>query len=78
MIIATKKHERSPWVAEEQERGEWVVVVADVALKKEFRKKRKAHYDLRAFDDLREDGTGKNVQVYDMALTQGIPLIMKG
>lgn len=53
-------------------------VEADVALKKEFRKKRKAHYDLRAFDDLREDGTGKNVQVYDMALTQGIPLIMKG
>ncbi len=38
---------------------------------------RKIHYDLRAFNDLRCDSTGKNVKVYDMVLTQGIPLIIK-
>ena len=48
----------------------------DILLKKEFRS-RKIHYDLRAYDDLRTDRTGKNVNVYDMALTQGIPLIIK-
>ena len=45
-------------------------------MKKMLRKK-KIHYDLRSFDDLRADSTGKNVNVYDMALTQGIPLIIK-
>lgn len=48
----------------------------DISLKKVFRNK-KIHYDLRAYDDLRSDRTGKNVNVYDMALTQGIPLIIK-
>lgn len=48
----------------------------DISQKKVFRNK-KIHYDLRAFDDLRSDSTGKNVNVYDMALTQGIPLIIK-
>ncbi len=38
---------------------------------------RKIHYDLRAYDDLRKDTTGKNVNVYDWVLTQGIPLIIK-
>lgn len=48
----------------------------DISQKKAFRNK-KIHYDLRAYDDLRSDSTGKNVNVYDMALTQGIPLIIK-
>ena len=48
----------------------------DVALKKQLRE-RKIHYDLRAFNDLRADATGKNVNVYDLALIQGIPLILK-
>lgn len=49
----------------------------DAQLKKKFRNELKAHYDLRSFDDLRADATGKNSQVYDQVLTQGIPLIIK-
>ncbi len=45
-------------------------------LKREYRD-RKIHYDLRAFDDLRRDVTGKNVNVYDYVLIQSIPLIIK-
>ena len=51
-------------------------VEKDIAQKKVLRKQ-KIHYDLRSFDDLRADSTGKNVNVYDMALTQGIPLMIK-
>ena len=56
--------------------GEQKAVEKDVSLKRQLRS-RKIHYDLRAFSDLREDGTGKNVNVYDMVLIQGIPLIVK-
>lgn len=52
------------------------LVEEDISQKKILRSK-KIHYDLRSFDDLRTDSTGKNVNVYDMALTQGIPLIIK-
>ncbi len=34
------------------------------------------HYDLRAYDDLCNDGTGKDVRVYDRVLIESIPLIM--
>ena len=57
---------------EEQE-----LVEKDISQKKILRNTKKVHYDLRSFDDLRADSTGKNVNVYDMALTQGIPLIIK-
>ena len=53
------------------------LVEEDIAQKKILRNTKKVHYDLRAFDDLRADSTGKNVNVYDMALTQAIPLIIK-
>ena len=56
--------------------GESLLVENDISQKKILRD-RKVHYDLRAFDDLRSDCTEKNVNVYDMALTQGIPLIIK-
>ena len=49
---------------------------ADITLKRALRKQM-VHYDLRAFDDLRRDATGKNVQVYDQALVQGMPLILR-
>ena len=49
----------------------------DPSQKKILRGEKKAHYDLRSFDDLRSDATGKNAQVYDKVLTQGIPLIIK-
>lgn len=52
------------------------LVEEDISQKKVLRSK-KIHYDLRAYNDLREDSTGKNANVYDMALTQSIPLIIK-
>ncbi len=52
------------------------MVEQDISLKRALRD-RKVHYDLRAFDDLRDDVTGRNVNIYDMALTQAIPLIIK-
>lgn len=80
--LAEVEHNR--WSVEELILGyrplddeEQKLVEEDIRYKKEFRSARKAHYDLRAFDDLRTDATGKNVNVYDMALTQGIPLIIK-
>ena len=48
----------------------------DITLKKTYRNK-KIHYDIRAFNDLRADVTGKNVYIYDMVLCQSIPLIMR-
>ena len=51
-------------------------LVEDDISQKKILRSQKIHYDLRAFDDLRADSTGKNVNVYDMALTQGIPLII--
>ena len=60
-----------PTTDEEQQ-----LIENDITQKKILRNK-KIHYDLRAYDDLRSDSTGKNVNVYDMALTQGIPLIIK-
>ena len=59
-------------VTEEERR----FVEDDISQKKTLRD-RKVHYDLRAFEDLRSDCTAKNVNVYDMALIQGIPLIIK-
>lgn len=51
-------------------------VEADISMK-EVLKKRKIHYDLRAYNDLRPDGTGRPVQVYDRCLSACIPLIAK-
>lgn len=81
-ILAEVEHNR--WSVEELILGyrpvddeEQKLVEENIKLKKTFRNTRKAHYDLRAYDDLRSDSTGKNANVYDMALTQGIPLIIK-
>lgn len=45
--------------------------------KKWYRKTKDVHYDLRAYDELEVDATGKNAQVYDYDLTACIPLIAK-
>lgn len=45
-------------------------------LKKEY-KKRDIHFDLRAYSELEDDGTGKNARVYDYDLTACIPLMVK-
>lgn len=52
------------------------LVEADISQKKVLRES-KIHYDLRSYDDLRQDVTGKNTKVYDLAMTQSIPLIIK-
>ena len=81
-ILTEVEHNR--WSVEELilgyrpvDKQEKEVVEKDISQKKILRDTKKVHYDLRAFDDLRADSTGKNVNVYDMALTQGIPLIIK-
>ena len=42
---------------------------------KNIYKKKKIHYDLCSYRELREDKTGQNVRVYDYDLTSCIPLI---
>ena len=42
---------------------------------KNIYKKKKIHYDLCSYRELREDKTGQNVQLYDYDLTACIPLI---
>ena len=81
-ILTEVEHNR--WSVEELILGyrpvnqeEQRLIEKDIAQKKVLRDTKKVHYDLRSFDDLRADSTGKNVNVYDMALTQGIPLIIK-
>lgn len=80
-ILTEVEHNR--WSVEELILGyrpateeEKKLVDEDISQKRVLRSK-KIHYDLRAYDDLQADSTGKNVNVYDMALTQGIPLIIK-
>ena len=82
-INTLTKVEHNRWSVEELILGyrpvtdkEQNIIEEDVTQKKVLRRQ-KIHYDLRAFDDLRADSTGKNVNVYDMALVQGIPLIIK-
>lgn len=53
------------------------IIATDVKVQKNVYKARKIHYDLRAYHDLRPDGTGKPVQVYDLCLTSCLPLIAK-
>lgn len=60
-----------PCTEEEQQEIE-----ADISLKDVFKKK-KIHYDLRAFNDLRPDETGVSVKVYDLCLCSCLPLIAK-
>ena len=61
-----------PCTDEEQEQ-----IAADVKSQKKEYKARKIHYDLRAYNDLRPDGTGKPVQIYDLCLSSCLPLIAK-
>ena len=80
-VLAEVEHNR--WSVEELILGwrpcfdrEQREIEADINLKEEF-KKRKIHYDLRAYNDLRPDGTGRPVQIYDRCLSACIPLIAK-
>lgn len=53
------------------------IIAADVKTQKDSFKARGIHYDLRAYNELRPDGTGKPVQVYDLCLSSCLPLIAK-
>lgn len=79
-LISRVEHNR--WNAEELMLGfrpctddEQAEIEADISKKSEY-KERLVHYDLRAYDDLRADGTGKNVNTYDLCLSASIPLIV--
>ena len=61
-----------PCTDEEQER-----IAADVETQKDAFKARKIHYDLRAYNDLRPDKTGRSAKVYDLCLSAALPLIAK-
>lgn len=78
-IIAEVEHNR--WSVEELLLGfrpctdeEQADIEADISKKDEY-KNRLVHYDLRAYNDLRADSTGKNVNTYDICLSASIPLI---
>lgn len=61
-----------PCTDEEQEK-----IAADVKTQKKAYKALKVHYDLRAYNDLRPDETGKSVEIYDLCLCSCLPLIAK-
>ncbi len=61
-----------PCTDEEQDK-----IAADVETQKDAFKARKIHYDLRAYNDLRPDKTGKSAKVYDLCLSAALPLIAK-
>ena len=81
-ILAQVEHNR--WSVEELILGfrpctddEQDKISTDVKTQKNAYKSRKIHYDLRAYDELRPDGTGKPVQIYDFCLSSCLPLIAK-
>lgn len=61
-----------PCTDEEQDK-----IAADVETQKDAFKARKIHYDLRAYNDLRSDRTGKSAKMYDQCLSAALPLIAK-
>ena len=80
-VLAQVEHNR--WCVEELILGfrpcteeEQRTVEADIS-QKAILKKRGIHYDLRAYDDLRPDETGKSVKIYDLCLCSCLPLIAK-
>lgn len=80
-LLAEVEHNR--WSVEELILGfrpctedEQIQIEADIQLKP-IMKGRKIHYDLRAYNDLRPDETGKSVKVYDHCLCSCLPLIAK-
>ena len=61
-----------PCTDEEQDK-----IAADVDTQKDAFKARKIHYDLRAYNDLRPDKTGRSAKIYDLCLSAALPLIAK-
>ena len=81
-ILAQVEHNR--WNVEELILGyrsctdeEQDKIAADVDTQKDAFKARKIHYDLRAYNDLRPDKTGRSAKIYDLCLSAALPLIAK-
>ncbi len=51
-------------------------IEANLTLKDSYKKNRYAHYDIRSFEDLRIDSTGRNSGEYDICISACIPLIL--
>jgi hypothetical protein len=45
--------------------------------RKKYWKERFIHYDIRPFDGLKEDNTGRKANVYDEVIVRSLPLILK-
>ena len=80
-LLAQVEHNR--WCVEELILGyrpcddeEQEMVELDIKQKRVL-KGNMIHYDLRAYDDLRPDETGKSSKVYDLCLCSCLPLIAK-
>lgn len=80
-LLAQTEHHR--WIVEELILGfrpcteeEQQAVETDIS-QKSVLKKRKIHYDLRAYNDLRADETGKSVKIYNLCLCSCLPLIAR-
>ena len=80
-LLAQVEHNR--WSVEELIMGwrpctpdEQKAVEADIDQKEELKRLR-IHYDLRAYDDLRADRTGKSSKIYDVCISACLPLIAK-
>jgi hypothetical protein len=78
-IIAEIEHNR--WNVEELLLGYYPVndeqekeIENDIS-KKKYYKERHFHYDLRAYNDLRPDDSGKNVSTYDICLSKSTTLL---
>lgn len=81
-LLAQVEHNR--WCVEELILGfrpctddEYEIISSDVATQKDAYKSRKVHYDLRAYNNLKPDKTGRSVQIYDLCLSSCLPLIAK-
>lgn len=80
-LLAEVEHNR--WSVEELLQGyrpctdeEQQMVEKDIDKKEELKQLR-IHYDLRAYNDLRQDKTGKSAKIYDLCLCSCLPLIAK-
>lgn len=80
-LMAEVEHNR--WSVEELILGwrpctdeEQAKVEADIGQKERYKKLR-THYDLRAYNDLRPDATGRSSKIYDVCLCASLPLIAK-
>lgn len=80
-ILAEVEHNR--WNVEELLMGYRTVtpeeekeIEKNIELKNVYKEKRTAHYDIRPYEDLRSDESGRCANVYDISITSAIPLIL--